>query len=315
MKILVTGGAGFIGSWVAELLIRDGHHVLILDDISSGKEENIPKDAEFIREDIKNHESLDRIFNDFKPEVINHHAAQINVRKSVEDPTLDAKINIIGTLNLLELSKKYNIEKFIFASTGGAIYGEPEIIPPDENTIPQPISPYGVSKYAVESYLSYYKALYGLSFVALRYSNVYGPRQDPHGEAGVIAIFCNRIISGDACVIFGDGTQTRDYVFVGDVARANLLSLSAPDGIYNIGTQKETSVNDLAILLHQSSEKPIKVENSPPRDGEVRRIALNIQKAKDVLDWTPNISLEDGIAQTWKWFENNLSKSQNLQKN
>ncbi|MDA2919219.1 NAD-dependent epimerase/dehydratase family protein [Desulfobacterota bacterium AH_259_B03_O07] len=315
MKILVTGGAGFIGSWVAELLIRDGHHVLILDDISSGKEENIPKDAEFIREDIKNHESLDRIFNDFKPEVINHHAAQINVRKSVEDPTLDAKINIIGTLNLLELSKKYNIEKFIFASTGGAIYGEPEIIPTDENAIPQPISPYGVSKYAVESYLSYYKAVYGLSFVALRYSNVYGPRQDPHGEAGVIAIFCNRIISGDACVIFGDGTQTRDYVFVGDVARANLLSLSAPDGIYNIGTEKETSVNDLAILLHQSSEKPIKVENSLPRDGEVRRIALNIQKAKDVLDWTPNISLEDGIAQTWKWFENNLSKSQNLQKN
>jgi len=315
MKILVTGGAGFIGSWVAELLIRDGHHVLILDDISSGKEENIPKDAEFIREDIKNHESLDRIFNDFKPEVINHHAAQINVRKSLEDPTLDAKINIIGTLNLLELSKKYNIEKFIFASTGGAIYGEPEIIPTDENTIPQPISPYGVSKYAVESYLSYYKAVYGLSFVALRYSNVYGPRQDPHGEAGVIAIFCNRIISGDACVIFGDGTQTRDYVFVGDVARANLLSLSAPDGIYNIGTEKETSVNDLAILLHQSSEKPIKVENSLPRDGEVRRIALNIQKAKDVLDWTPNISLEDGIAQTWKWFENNLSKSQNLQKN
>jgi len=308
MKILVTGGAGFIGSWVAELLIRDGHHVLILDDISSGKEENIPKDAEFIREDIKNHESLDRIFNDFKPEVINHHAAQINVRKSVEDPTLDAKINIIGTLNLLELSKKYNIEKFIFASTGGAIYGEPEIIPTDENTIPQPISPYGVSKYAVESYLSYYKAVYGLSFVALRYSNVYGPRQDPHGEAGVIAIFCNRIVSGDACVIFGDGTQTRDYVFVGDVARANLLSLSAPDGIYNIGTQKETSVNDLAILLHQSSEKPIKVENSLPRDGEVRRIALNIQKAKDVLDWTPNISLEDGIAQTWKWFENILSK-------
>jgi len=193
MKILLTGGAGFIGSWVADLLIDDGHDVLILDDMSSGKEDNIPRKAEFIRGDIKDHESLDGIFNDFKPEIINHHAAQIDVRKSIEDPSFDAEINIIGTLNLLELSRKYDIKKFIFASTGGAIYGEPEKIPTDENTAPQPISPYGVSKYAVESYLSYYKAVYGLSSVSLRYSNVYGPRQDPHGEAGVVAIFFHPI--------------------------------------------------------------------------------------------------------------------------
>jgi len=304
MKILLTGGAGFIGSWVADLLIDDGHDVLILDDMSSGKEDNIPRKAEFIRGDIKDHESLDGIFNDFKPEIINHHAAQIDVRKSVEDPSFDAEINIIGTLNLLELSRKYVIKKFIFASTGGAIYGEPEKIPTDENTAPQPISPYGVSKYAVESYLSYYKAVYGLSSVSLRYSNVYGPRQDPHGEAGVVAIFCNRIISGDTCVIFGDGTQTRDYVFVEDVARANLLSLRAPDGIYNIGTQFETSVNDLVNLLIKVSGISMKVEDSAPRVGDVSRIALDIQRAKNVLGWTPQISLEDGLEQTWEWFEN-----------
>jgi UDP-glucose 4-epimerase len=302
MKILITGGAGFIGSWVADALIEEGHKILIVDDLSTGIKENIPKEADFVKGDIRERKFLEKVFSDFKPDIVNHHAAQINVRRSVEDPVFDAEINIIGTLNLLELSVEHKIKRFTFASTGGAIYGEPEKLPADENTPPTPISPYGTAKYAVEKYLGYYKAVHGLNYVALRYSNVYGPRQNPHGEAGVLAIFCNRIISGKPCQIFGDGNQTRDYVFVGDVAGANILSINAPVGSYNIGTEIETSVNDLVMILKKVTGREVKIEYAPPRAGEVLGISLDIKLAKRILGWSPNVNLEDGISRTWKWF-------------
>ncbi len=214
MKILVTGGAGFIGSWVADTLIEQGHEVIIIDDLSTGIEENLPKDAHFIKCDIRDQQTVNEVISDIQPDIIDHHAAQIDVRKSVDDPMHDAGINIIGTLNLIESSLRNGVKKFIFASTGGAIYGEPEIIPADEKTEPYPISPYGSSKYAIEKYLGYYNYVHGLDYVALRYANVYGPRQNPHGEAGVIAIFCNRILSGQACTIFGDGSQKQETMYL-----------------------------------------------------------------------------------------------------
>jgi len=302
MKVILTGGAGFIGSWVADALIADGHRVLILDDLSSGKEENIPKEAEFVKCDIRDRDALDGLFSDFKPDIVNHHAAQINVRKSVENPTLDAQVNILGSLNLLEISKRHRVKKFIFASTGGAIYGEPETIPVDERAIPLPISPYGVSKLSVERYLDYYNLVFGLEYVALRYSNVYGPRQNPHGEAGVIAIFCNRILEGQKCDIFGDGNQKRDYVFVGDLARANVLSLRAPVGIYNLGTGIEISVNDLINILVKATGIAANVHYLPYRAGEVQRIALDISKAGKMIGWFPEVSFEDGLTRTWNWY-------------
>lgn len=302
MKVILTGGAGFIGSWVADALIADGHRVLILDDLSSGKEENIPKEAEFVKCDIRDRDALDRLFSNFKPDIVNHHAAQINVRKSVENPTFDAQVNILGSLNLLEISKRYNVKKFIFASTGGAIYGEPKTIPVDERAIPLPISPYGVSKLSVERYLDYYNLVFGLEYVALRYSNVYGPRQNPHGEAGVIAIFCNRILEGQKCDIFGDGNQKRDYVFVGDLARANVLILRAPVGIYNLGTGIEISVNDLINILVKATGITANVHYLPYRAGEVHRIALDISKAGKVIGWFPEVSFEDGLTRTWNWY-------------
>ena len=203
---------------------------------------------------------------------------------------------------------KHRVKRFLFASTGGAIYGEPQDLPADENTSPMPISPYGTSKYAVEKYLGYYKAVYGFDYVALRYANVYGPRQNPHGEAGVVAIFCDKILSRKPCLVFGDGNQTRDYVFVGDVARANIMSIKAPVGSYNIGTEVETSVNGLVTSLRKVSGDEFKVEYAPPRLGEVLRISLDISLARSILGWSPRISLDDGIGQTWKWFSGKNNK-------
>ncbi len=302
MKILITGGAGFIGSWVADAFISEGHNVLIVDDLSTGLEENVPKEADFVEGNIREREFLEKVFSDFRPDIVNHHAAQINVRRSVADPVFDANINILGTLNLLELSVRYKVKRVMFASTGGAIYGEPENLPADENTPPIPISPYGVAKYAVEKYLGYYKVVYGLDYIALRYANVYGPRQNPHGEAGVVAIFCSRILSGQSCRVFGDGKQTRDYVYVEDVANANMAGVNAPCGSYNIGTGRESSVNDLIKMLYKASGREFKVEHTPPLPEEVLRIALDIKLAKRVLDWSPTVDLEEGISRTWKWF-------------
>ncbi len=304
MKILVTGGAGFIGSWVAEAYIEDGNEVLIIDNLSTGNLNNVPSSAEFIKGDIRDRSVLKAAFSEFNPDIINHHAAQIDVRKSVDDPTLDADINIKGTLNLLELSRKSGISKFIFASTGGAIYGEPDLIPADEDTVPMPISPYGISKFSIEKYLSYYNKIYGLNYTSLRYSNVYGPRQNPHGEAGVIAIFCNKIIIGEPCTVYGDGEQTRDYVYVEDVKRANIECILSPNDSYNIGTSIETSVNGLIEYLRKASGRDFEVIYEPARDGEVERISLNNNKAIKEINWTPNVMLEEGIKNTWIWFYN-----------
>lgn len=304
MKILVTGGAGFIGSWVAEAYIEDGNEVLIIDNLSTGNLNNVPSAAEFIKGDIRDRSVLKAAFSEFNPDIINHHAAQIDVRKSVDDPTLDADINIKGTLNLLELSRKSGISKFIFASTGGAIYGEPDLIPADEDTVPMPISPYGISKFSIEKYLSYYNKIYGLNYTSLRYSNVYGPRQNPHGEAGVIAIFCNKIITGEPCTVYGDGEQTRDYVYVEDVKRANIECILSPNDSYNIGTSIETSVNGLIEYLRKASGRDFEVIYEPARDGEVERISLNNNKAIKEINWTPHVMLEEGIKNTWIWFYN-----------
>lgn len=303
MKILVTGGAGFIGSWVADAYIREGHEVLVLDNLSTGRKENVPEKAGFLEGDITEREVVEDAISGFKPDIVNHHAAQIDVRMSVENPMFDAEVNIIGTLNLLESSVSNGVGKFIFASTGGAIYGEPDHIPADETTTPMPISPYGTSKYAVEKYLEYYKCIHSLDYVALRYANVYGPRQNPHGEAGVIAIFCNRILSSEECLVFGDGKQTRDYVYVGDVARASVLSLGVTEGIYNIGTEIETSVNGLIDELKVASGEEFGVRYLDSRPGEVQSISLDIKLARKALGWMPETGLREGINNTWLWFK------------
>ena len=303
MKILVTGGAGFIGSWVADAYINEGHQVLILDNLSTGVRENIPQAAEFVEGDITERSTVENIISTFKPDIVNHHAAQIDVRKSLEDPMFDAGVNIVGSLNLLESSVKNNVKKFVFASTGGAIYGEPEDIPADESTPPMPISPYGTSKYAVEKYLQYYRAIHSLDYVSLRYANVYGPRQNPHGEAGVIAIFCNRILSAEDCLVFGDGEQTRDYVYAGDVARANVLALEGKEGSYNIGTEVETSVNGLIDELKNASSRDFNVKYMEPRAGEVQSISLDVKLAGSVLGWKPETYLPQGMKNTWLWFK------------
>ena len=307
MRILLTGGAGFIGSWVSDCLISEGHELYIIDNLTTGIETNIPAKADFKKCDIRDRNSLDRIFREFKPEIVDHHAAQINVRASVEDPVNDADVNILGTLNLLELSNKYGIKRFVFASSGGAIYGEPDILPADENTAAAPISPYGISKYSIEKYLYYYNRINGLDYVSLRYANVYGPRQNPEGEAGVISIFCTKILKQEQCMIFGDGTQTRDYVYVSDVAEANIKSITGLSGIYNIGTGVKTSVNDLIDLLRISSSKTVSVKNTDPRPGEVQDIYLNYSHTHKALGWEPKFNINDGINQTWNWFKSNIS--------
>jgi UDP-glucose 4-epimerase len=303
MKILVTGGAGFIGSNVSDALVKDGHVVTVLDNLSTGKEENINPEVKFYNVDLLDLESLELVFREFKPDVVNHHAAQIDVRKSVEDPAFDAETNIIGSINLFELSINYGVRRIIFSSTGGALYGEPEKLPADEYTPIEPISPYGVAKYCVENYLNYFKRLYGVERVILRYANVYGPRQDPLGEAGVVAIFTGKILKGEKPVILGDGTQTRDYIYVEDVVKANVLALEGKEGTYNIGTGKETSVNELIEIFSKVLGHEIKPEYAPPRKGEVHRISLDGEKAKRELGFVPKYSLEEGIKKTIEWYK------------
>jgi UDP-glucose 4-epimerase len=302
MKILVTGGAGFIGSNVVDALVKDGHEVTVLDNLSTGKEENINPEVKFYNIDLLDIESLEFVFREFKPDVVNHHAAQIDVRKSVEDPAFDAETNIISSINLFELSINYGVRRIIFSSTGGALYGEPEKLPANEYTPIEPFSPYGVAKYCTENYLNYFKRLYGIERVILRYANVYGPRQDPLGEAGVVAIFTGKILKGETPVIYGDGTQTRDYIFVSDVVEANILALSGKEGTYNIGTGKETSVNELIEIFSKVLGREIKPEYAPPRKGEVHRISLDADMAKKELGFVPKYSLEEGIRKTIEWY-------------
>ena len=307
MRILITGGAGFIGSNVADEYIKAGHDVVIIDDLSTGNEKNINPKARFYKTSICGL-SVENIFKEFKPEIINHHAAQMDVRRSVSDPVFDANINIIGMLNLLENSKKYGVKKFIFASTGGAIYGEQERFPADEEHPVRPLSPYGVSKLAGEKYLFYYKVNFGIDYCILRYSNVYGPRQNPHGEAGVVAIFIQKMLKKEQPIINGDGKQTRDFVFVKDAASANLKALSFNDSdIFNIGTGEETDINYIFNELCRITEIDCKEVHGPAKHGEQMRSVIDPGKAKSLLDWEPKVLLNDGLKEAVEYFKSRLT--------
>jgi len=303
-KILVTGGAGFIGSHIVDRLINEGYEVVIVDDLSAGKTENINKNAKFYKLDIQAPE-LEAIFKKVRPDYVNHHAAQIDVRRSVSDPVFDAKINVLGTINILQNCVKYKVKKIIFASSGGAIYGEQEIFPAPETHPLKPISPYGITKLIGEHYLYYYKTVYGLDYAALRYANVYGPRQDPFGEAGVVAIFIQKMLRGEQPLINGDGKQTRDFVYVGDVVQANISAMTdnISDSIFNIGTGIETSVNQIFNNLKKIVNVSIEEMHGPPKQGEQRRSVIDITKSKKILHWEPKVSIIDGLKKTCDYFE------------
>lgn len=305
MKILVTGGAGFIGSHVADALLEEGHTVHVLDDLSSGREANVPDGAPLHAFDIRSEEAAALIERE-RYEVLVHHAAQMDVRASVADPGFDADVNVRGFLHLAEAGRKHGLEKILFASTGGAIYGEPDYAPQDEAHPVRPLSPYGITKLCTEKYLYFYEQQYGIDYVALRYANVYGPRQNPHGEAGVVAIFTQRMLGGGQPVINGDGKQTRDYVYVGDVVRANLAALDYEgSGIFNVGTGIETNVNQLFRTIRTLTGADIPEEHGPAKPGEQQRSVLGYEKAKRELNWTPEVDLDEGLRRTVEWFERN----------
>lgn len=307
MKVLLTGGCGFIGSHVQDKYIEKGYDVIVVDNLSSGKKEYLNPKARLYETDIRDREKLEKIFNKEKPDIVNHHAAQISVIHSVENPFEDAKINIIGSLNLIELSVKYNIKKFIYASSGGAAYGNPVKNPCDEGHPVNPLSPYGVSKHTVEHYLYLYRVNYGLEYVILRYPNVYGPRQDPFGEAGVVAIFTERMLKNDDVYIFGDGTQERDFVYVEDIAEANILvterEIDEDFPIYNLGSGKGISVNEIFNYLKDITGYKKAPHYKPPRKGEVYKIALDARRIKN-LGWAPKVNLKEGLEKTAEWFRN-----------
>jgi len=299
VAVLVTGGAGFIGSHVVEALAASGEDVVVLDNLSSGKRGNLPDDVELVEGDIR--DGLSGLFARVKPTVCFHLAAQIDVRVSVAQPDFDADVNVLGTVKVLEAAREQGT-KVVFSSTGGAIYGECEA-PAPEDAPRRPIAPYGTSKLAAEEYLSTYNRLYGTGHVSLRYGNVYGPRQDPHGEAGVVAIFFNTLVSGAAPKVFGDGAQTRDYVYVGDVARATLAAAERDGGVYNVGTGRETSVVELLGLCQQVAGTSYEPEFAPARPGELQRAVVDPSRAVDELAWRPEHSLEDGLRETWEFFK------------
>jgi UDP-glucose 4-epimerase len=303
-KVLVTGGAGFIGSHVVDALLANGYEVVVVDDLSTGRESNLNPEVTFYKLDIRSQE-LAEIFEKERPDFVNHHAAQMNVRRSIAEPLFDADVNIRGSLNLIECARHYQVKRFIYVSTGGAVYGEPEYLPCNELHPIRPLSQYGVSKHTVEHYLYLYNINYGLEYNILRYPNVYGPRQDPNGEAGVVAIFIGQMLSGKEVVINGDGDQTRDFVYVGDIARANLDSLSSivKNEIFNLGSGKGTSVNQIFAQLQRITgytEFPI---HGPAKIGEVRHIYLDASKAAEMLGWTPTIQMKKGLECTVEYFQ------------
>lgn len=302
MKILVTGGAGFIASQIADEYINEGHQIFILDNLTTGFEKNINLKAQFIREDICS-SAIISLFEKEKFDVINHHAAQIDVRKSVNDPVFDANTNILGTINLLQASIKTGVKKFIFASTGGAIYGEQEYFPADEKHPTNPVSPYGITKLTIEKYLYFYRNEYGLKYSILRYANVYGPRQNPFGEAGVVAIFTNKLLRNENPVINGNGKQTRDYVFVEDVVKANVIALNDNSSeIYNVGTGTETSVNELFLKLNKVAGNKAEEKHGPAPKGEQLRSVISSAKLFNRFKWKPSIKIDDGLQKTFNFF-------------
>ncbi len=304
MNILVTGGAGFIGSHVVDSYIELGHNVIVVDSLLTGSLENLNPKAKFYKIDIRD-DKIEEIFKSEKIDAINHHAAQMDVRKSVEDPIYDADVNIIGSLKLLQLGVKYGVKKFIFASTGGAIYGEQDYFPADEEHPTRPLSPYGVAKLTVEKYLYFYKEVHGLNYIALRYANIYGPRQNPHGEAGVVAIFTSKMLKGEQPVINGDGLQTRDYTYVGDVVRANVLALNYDKSdVFNVGTGIETDVNTLFHKLKALTGANCEEFHGPAKPGEQRRSVISYEKIYKTLGWKPEVSLDEGLKLTVEFFKN-----------
>ena len=302
MKVLVTGGAGFIGSHVADRLVADGHDVVILDDLSTGHVEHLQANARFYQMDLHS-PWIDELFRIERPEAVVHEAAQASVRRSVEDPVFDAGVNVLGTAALLQASVQHGVRRFLFASTGGALYGDADVTPTPEDYPTLPVSPYGASKLAAEVYLRTFHAMHGLSYSALRYANVYGPRQDPHGEAGVVAIFTRRLLSGEKARINGDGKQTRDFVYVGDVAEANSRALvSDAIGSFNVGTGIETDISTIFQLLKRLTSSSQPEEHGPPLPGEQRRSVVDARKIEKALGWKPKTSLQAGLDATVQYF-------------
>lgn len=308
MNILITGAAGFIGSHIADAYIAEGHHVVIVDNLSGGVRENINPKATFYQLDIRD-EKIEEMFQKEHIDVVNHLAAQMDVRRSVADPQFDASVNVLGVLNVLENARKYGVKKIIFSSTGGAIYGEQDYFPADEEHPLRPLSPYGITKLTTEKYLFFYKAVYGIDHVILRYANVYGPRQNPHGEAGVVAIFCNKLLKGEQPTINGDGKQTRDYVFVGDVVLANVLALKHNGtNIFNVGTGIETDVNMLFCALRDHLNPSCPEQHAPAKAGEQMRSVISAEKIQRALGWKPTVLLQDGLKQTAEYFKRKAGK-------
>ncbi len=302
-KILVTGGAGFIGSHVVDLFVSHGYEVAIVDDLSTGRASNLNPTAKFYQLDIRD-PKIREVFESERPDYVSHHAAQMDVRRSVAQPLFDADVNILGSINLIECAKEFNVKHFVYISSGGAAYGEPEILPCDEMHPINPICQYGASKHTVEHYLYMYYANYGLKYTVLRYPNVFGPRQNPHGEAGVVAIFTGKMLLGEPVIINGDGEQTRDFVFVRDCAYGNYLAVTVdhPSGIYNLGWSRPTSINEIFSNLANIINYPLSVTYGPAKVGETRHIYLNAAKVNRDLGWSPTISLESGLRETVEYF-------------
>ncbi len=308
MKILVTGGAGFIGSHVCDAFLQAGHEVVALDNLSSGRKENLDPRVRLAELDIRGAEAARFVLSE-RPDVVCHLAAQMDVRRSVEDPRFDAETNVLGMLNLLEAARQAGVKKILFSSTGGAIYGEQDEFPAKEDHPTRPVSPYGVSKAAGELYLGYYRAQYGLRSVALRYANVYGPRQNPHGEAGVVAIFSQRLVEGRPCTVYGTGEQTRDFVFGPEVARANLLAFQSDFvGPVNVGTGVETDINRVYELLAKAAGSSAPAQHAEAKPGEQMRSVIDNRLAKRVLGWEPKVALEEGLARTVAFFREGTSR-------
>ena len=304
---MVTGGAGFIGSHIVNAYINAGHDVVIIDDLSSGEMRFVNPKAKFYELNIHSPD-VKIILEKEKISAINHHAAQISVSESVSDPLFDANSNIIGTLQLLQNAVSLKIDKFVFASTGGAMYGEQKTFPASEDHPCQPVSPYAISKLCAETYINYFGMEHGLNTTVLRYGNVYGPHQNPHGEAGVVAIFCQRLMEGLQPVIYGDGEQTRDFISVRDVTKANIIALDSKcKGIFNVGTGKETSVNFLTKKLLEVSGVTTSAKHSPPKKGEQRRSSIDSEKLLKNFGWKPCISLEEGLFETISYFKNKIT--------
>lgn len=309
MRILVTGGAGFIASHVVDRYIEKGHSVAVLDDLSTGNRENVNPKATLFECSLLD-DQLEAVFKEFKPEVVSHHAAQVNVRRSVDEPAFDAQVNVLGSIQLFEAARKSECRKVIYASSGGACYGEPEDLPAPEETLVRPLCPYGVSKGTAEVYLEFYGRLYGLPYTILRYANVYGPRQDPHGEAGVVAIFSEMMIRGQRPSIFGDGSKTRDYVYVEDIAEANVLALEKGDGgVYNVGAGRQITDDEIFNAIRDALGAEMTPIYTDFRTGEVRHICLDASRIRRDLGWSAKTPLEEGIPKAVKFYQEKLARS------